>query len=83
MGADAILLELGRVAHAQGDNARARALYRESLRVPRETGDRVGIAESLAGLAEWPGQRAKPSEGHGCSGRWKACGRLLGHRSRR
>ncbi len=42
---------LGRVMRAQGADQRATELYRESLAIRREQGDRRGIAECLEGLA--------------------------------
>jgi hypothetical protein len=43
---------LGRVARGEGDNARARALYEESLAICRETGQKEGIASALAALGD-------------------------------
>ena len=45
------LNRLGTVAHAQGDDGRATALYEESLTLCRELGDKHGLAECLEGLA--------------------------------
>jgi hypothetical protein len=45
------LCRLGMVAHAQGDDERAMALYGESLALRRELGDKHGLAECLEGLA--------------------------------
>jgi DNA-binding CsgD family transcriptional regulator len=46
------LASLGKIARAQGDYARAAALYAESLTLRWErVGDKVGIAGSLRGLA--------------------------------
>ena len=39
------------MAHAQGDDGRATALYEESLALCRELGDKHGLAECLEGLA--------------------------------
>jgi len=45
------LNRLGMVAHTQGDDGRATALYEESLTLCRELGDKHGLAECLEGLA--------------------------------
>jgi hypothetical protein len=45
------LCRLGTVAHAQGDDSRATALYEESLTLRRELGNTHGLAECLEGLA--------------------------------
>ena len=39
------------MAHEQGDDGRATALYEESLALRRELGDKHGLAECLEGLA--------------------------------
>ncbi len=44
------LLNLGRVAYTQGDNARAEQLYSEALNLARETGDTEGHVDALQGL---------------------------------
>jgi tetratricopeptide (TPR) repeat protein len=47
----ATLHNLGHVALAQGDHKRARTLFEESLALHRDVGNKLGIAEGLAGLA--------------------------------
>jgi Tetratricopeptide repeat len=49
-GITIVLLNLGHVAHSQGDYATARSMYKESLSMQRELGDKRGCAECLAGL---------------------------------
>jgi hypothetical protein len=51
------------VAHTQGDDDRATALYKESLTLYRELGNKHGLAECLEGLAgvavaQWQLERA-------------------------
>jgi tetratricopeptide (TPR) repeat protein len=46
-----VLLELGWLEHRRGNEERALALLLESLRLHRDRGDRMLIAESLAGIA--------------------------------
>src|SRR5690349_24731493 len=41
---------MGTLAYLQGDYAAARSLYKESLGIRRELGDKRGCAECLAGL---------------------------------
>jgi hypothetical protein len=45
------LSRLGTVAHEQGDDGRAKALYEESLALRRALGDNHGMAECCEGLA--------------------------------
>jgi len=56
------LHELGAVAHAQGDDAQARALLQEGLRLQQQFGARWQIAQSLerfAGLEAGQGNAAR------------------------
>ena len=50
-GVAEVLLELGRVAHAQGNETSALALCRESLVLSRKLGDKSYIAFCLTALA--------------------------------
>ena len=52
------LHNLGYVAHAQGDEDKATALFTESLRIFQEGGQRRGLAEFLAGMAAVAAGRA-------------------------
>jgi DNA-binding CsgD family transcriptional regulator len=53
---------LGRVARASGQHDRAASLFRESLAVRREQGDRRGIAECFEGLASAAAAMKKPED---------------------
>lgn len=44
------LINLGDVAHKQGDNERAALLYEEALALQRELGNERGVARALARL---------------------------------
>src|SRR5262249_21298155 len=55
-----LLQNLGCVAHHQGDFPRAAALFRESLSLCAELGDRRSIAGCLEGLAGVAGRTAHP-----------------------
>ena len=48
-----VLIELGRTAQLQGDLARAEALFDESVRVCRATGERTALASALNARAEF------------------------------
>jgi tetratricopeptide (TPR) repeat protein len=56
------LSNLGEALRDLGDPARATALFKESLILRREHGDRVGIAECLAGLASIAAADRRPAE---------------------
>ena len=51
-GTGRTLALLGRVAHAEGRVREARSLHADGLRLRRDAGDRIGVVESLEGIAE-------------------------------
>jgi ATP/maltotriose-dependent transcriptional regulator MalT len=71
-GVAEVLLELGRVAHAQGNDARALGLCRESLVLSHKLGDKSYIAfclTTLAGIIQAVGDAAQAARLFGAAER--------------
>jgi len=65
------------MALARGEYERAGGLYRESLALQREVGEKRDIAECLEGLAGMAGEQGVRSGRRGYWGRRRRCGRRL------
>jgi non-specific serine/threonine protein kinase len=60
-GRAVVVFNLGLVAFAQGDHARAHSFFSESLQICKEIGDKLGSVSALEGLAGVYGVRGEPA----------------------
>lgn len=68
-GIASALNNLGNVAASQGDHATARTYFQDSLARKKESGDRLGIANSLITLATWPMEQRGTTQLRACTTR--------------
>src|SRR5213076_3289175 len=84
VGASGLLIHalggMGHLMRDEGDYARARSLYKESLVLRRELGDRLALAQSLEDLAALAGREQQAERAIRLLGAGEAFGETIGAR---